>query len=98
MPQATVLFLIWKNNETRQRYAVQVKTEYNQLLGYVPAFYSEFISSMLKKHTTYRLNVLHLDKQAIPQLSVRVALRAPMNDESLSLSTSVCKNVSPISI
>lgn len=92
------LHLVREPANTHDPFAVRIETQSSQLLGYVPAFYSEFISNMLEKQITYTLNVLDVDEQAIPQLSIRVSLQAPVNNVSLSLSKSTSENLSPLSI
>lgn len=51
-------------------YAVMVKTLDHSLLGYIPAFYSEFMSSVINDDLDYKIEIEKIDDDAIPQFKV----------------------------
>lgn len=49
-----------------------VKTMDQHLLGYVPAFYSEFMTDILDEGYAYLAKITKIDFNAIPQLKVKI--------------------------
>ncbi|MFT8318823.1 MAG: HIRAN domain-containing protein [Sporolactobacillus sp.] len=78
------LRLIREPSNNYDPFAVRIETEDNHLIGYVPAFYSEFVSKLLQYKVNNKLKLLEIDEHAIPQLRIRASLIAEFVDKKVS--------------
>ncbi|MDM5309695.1 HIRAN domain-containing protein [Peribacillus frigoritolerans] len=60
-------------------FAVMVKTYDNVLLGYVPAFFTEFMTDVINKELNYHVKIEKIDIDAIPQLKVKISVNGEFN-------------------
>lgn len=73
--------LVFEKESTNAQdpFAVKVKTNSNVLLGYVPAFFSEFMTDVMNKGYRYQVRIEKIDIDAIPQLKVKVSVNGQFN-------------------
>ncbi|MGE6590696.1 HIRAN domain-containing protein [Bacillus mycoides] len=72
LSSATLVCLKREPENKQDSFAVRVDTESGNSLGYVPAFYSEFVAEVLDKGCTYKLQIDKIDAGAIPQLRMNI--------------------------
>jgi hypothetical protein len=61
-------------------FAVMIKTTDGILLGYVPAFFSEFMTRIIDECCYYRVKIEKIDIEAIPQLRVNLTINGQFNN------------------
>ncbi|WP_218027773.1 HIRAN domain-containing protein, partial [Sporolactobacillus inulinus] len=66
-------------------FAVKIKTTEGALLGFVPAFYSEFVTKVLDYDCLTQLRIERIDPSALPQLQVRLSLKGTLNKRSYEI-------------
>ena len=57
-----------------------IKTLEGLLLGYIPAFYSEFTTKMIDEAYDYNIKIEKIDIEAIPQLKVNLIVNGIFNN------------------
>ncbi|PRO66356.1 HIRAN domain-containing protein [Alkalicoccus urumqiensis] len=64
--------LLLRREPDLDKYAVEVFSPSNVKLGYIPAVYAEFFSTLLKEDHSVRMTIKTINKSGIPQLKVMV--------------------------
>ncbi|MCP8969920.1 HIRAN domain-containing protein [Ectobacillus ponti] len=62
-------------------FAIQVLTEEESLLGYVPAYYSEFLTKILEHHCPYKLQIGRIDTESIPKLRMSILVDGYLTED-----------------
>ncbi|MEW4263586.1 DNA-binding protein [Bacillus megaterium] len=75
----TELFFEKEPDNPEDPYAVMVKTDDGVLLGYVPGFFSEFMTDVIDRKCFYEVGIDNIDPDAIPQLRVNVSVNGEFN-------------------
>lgn len=76
----TELFFEKEPSNGQDPFAIMVKTIEGALLGYVPAFFSEFMTQVIDKGCYYQIKVEDIDTHAIPQLKVDVSVTGELTN------------------
>lgn len=79
LSQNTEVILEREPGNEHDPYAIMVKTKKGDLLGYIPAFFSEFMSFILEKGYEYNSRIVSIDRLAVPQFKVNVSIHGSMN-------------------
>ena len=74
------LLLQREENNARDVYAVQVKTEEGEILGYIPHYYSRGVSDRLSRGMSYDCTVLDINQESNSEECVKVKLLMPKRD------------------
>lgn len=68
------LTLVCEEDNPRDPHAVQVKTQSDHLIGYVPAVYSLYVSDAVKEGRLTNATIRHLNPNGPPQLAVAMQI------------------------
>ena len=74
------LLLQREENSARDVYAVQVKTEEGEILGYIPHYYSRGVSDRLSRGMSYDCTVLDINQESNSEECVKVKLLMAKRD------------------
>ncbi|RWZ50123.1 DNA-binding protein [Halobacillus fulvus] len=66
------LILVREPDLDEDKYAVEILSPSNVKLGYIPAVYAEFISTLLKEGQSVKMTVKAINESGIPQMKVLV--------------------------
>lgn len=92
----TKLLLELESNNRQDPHAVKVITIDGYHLGYVPAFFSEFLTKVLNEKCFLEVKIDRIDKNAIPQLKVNVTVSGKLKSLLEMDCSLVSKDLSPV--
>lgn len=78
LSSGSLLFLEKEPENEHDPFAVKIKMDDGFLLGYVPAFYSEFLTKVLDNKIQYHLQIKKIDQEAIPQFKVNLLIEGEL--------------------
>ncbi|WP_162921686.1 HIRAN domain-containing protein [Listeria costaricensis] len=62
-------------------YAVQVYKNKEKIIGYVPAFYSQFMSKVLEENGTYKMTDIKFDSKAFSHYKLKISLEGELGQK-----------------